>query len=240
MPITAKKHFDDDIRRAWSIYQHAQLQLTAPNPDKKLCNDLMLSAVAMSVGAMDAYLCDAYVDCLSSSLRAYAQGKWPGTFPSGYKKQPLPAGEVLNNTRANRPLWSIRMAARKVMERENILSISRIDDLFNPILPAGKKLWPDFITTLIDHNRIRFTRHTQATIAGLSGKNLDDAKKQAVTALKTRVAYIVQLRHDWIHNCSRPKSSITKLTKRKALSAIRDIHTLIEELDKHIESNRII
>jgi hypothetical protein len=240
MPITAKKHFDDDINRAWNIYKNAQQQLSAQGSDIKLCNDLMLSAVAMSVGAMDAYLCDAYVDCLSSALRAYAQGKWPGSFPGGYKKQLLPAGEVLNSARANRPLWSIRMAARKVMERENILSISKIDDLFNPILPTGKKLWHDFIASLIAHNRIRFTQHTQTTISSLKGKNLDDAKKKAVTTLKSRVAYIVQLRHDWIHNCSRPKSSITKLTKLKALSAIRDIHTLIDELDKHIENNRIV
>lgn len=240
MPKTAKRHFDEDISRAKNIFLHAKKLLSLGPSEKALANDLMLSAVALSVGAMDAYLCDAYVDCLSKALRAYYLKSWPGLFPSAYKKQTLPAGEVLKSTRTSRPLWSIRMAARKVMERENILSISKVEDLFNPVLPAGHKIWGDFIAVIIKHKRKRLTKYTPTTIAGLTGKALDAANKAATATFKRRISSIIQLRHDWIHNCSRPKVAITKITKLQTFSAIRDIDTFICELDTHIENYRVI
>jgi len=238
MPQTAKSHFNDDIKRAFEIFENGRRALA--QGQSILGGDLMLSAVAMSVGAMDAYLCDAYVDCISVALRSYYLQSWPGSFPARYKKQMLPAGEVLNSTRANRPLWSIRMAARKIMERENMLSISKFDELFNPILPNGKKLWNELMPSLMKHNRKRFTRHTAKSWPNVPPAQKEKQLDKSINTFKTRIGSIVQIRHDWIHNCGRPKSAIKHLTRLQAFSAIRDIKIFIDELDAHIDANRIV
>lgn len=211
--------------------------MPATSATAMLGNDLLLSSVAMSIGAMDAYLCDAFVDCLTAALRSYRKGTWAGVFPSGYAKQNLPAG-ILLTTKASRPDWAIRMAARNLMERQNVLSISLVDDLFNPILPPAQKLWLGYIPVLIAHNRARLTRHTSNTIAGLSGKPLEDAKKQATLALKKRIGLIVQDRHDWIHNCARPKSAIKQTNATAAKRAIDDVKLFVTTIDDHVETHR--
>lgn len=236
MPRTARSHFDQDIFRAYRI--HGQGAAMGANPaDPVLKNDLLLASAAMSIGALDAYLCDAFVDCLTAALRAYRGGTWVGAFPSGYAKQNLPAG-ILLAKKASRPNWAIRMASRHLMERQNILSITRLEELFNPILPVSQKLWGTFIVTLIAHNRVRLTKHTASTITGLTGKPLADAKKEAVAAVKKRFASIIQDRHDWIHNCSRPKSAIKQTNDKAAKRVIDDVKLLIAKLDDHIESHR--
>ncbi|MCL1524578.1 hypothetical protein [Xanthomonas nasturtii] len=236
MPTTARSHFDQDISRAIDIHTQAAAMGAAPAAPV-LKNDLLLSSVAMSVGAMDAYLCDAFVDCLTAALRSYRKGTWTGVFPSGYAKQNLPAG-ILLTKKASRPDWAIRMAARNLMGRQNILSISLVDDLFNPILPPAQKLWLSYIPILIAHNRVRLTKHTSTTIAGLAGKPLEAAKKQATSALKKRIGSIVQDRHDWIHNCARPKSAIKQTNTNAALRAIDDIKLFVTTIDDHVETHR--
>ena len=133
---TARRHFDDDIGRASALL--VQASKLHNGGATRLATDIRSASVAMAVGAMDAYLCDKYVDCLTSVLREYRTGSWPGNLPRFYAKQQLPAGEVLDTSRAARPNWAIRMAARSVMEKDNMLSISRVKDHFNPILP-----WPE-------------------------------------------------------------------------------------------------
>jgi hypothetical protein len=236
MPRTARSHFNQDISRAYSIHRQGTVMGKRP-ADPVLKNDLLLASAAMSIGALDAYLCDAFVDCLTAALRAYRDGTWVGKFPSGYAKQNLPAG-ILLARKASRPNWAIRMASRHLMERQNILSISRLDELFNPILPASQKLWGAFIVTLIAHNRVRLTKHTSSTITGLTGNPLDDAKKEAVAAVKKRFASIIQDRHDWIHNCSRPRSAIKQTNATAAKRVIDDVKLLITALDDHIQLYR--
>jgi hypothetical protein len=131
------------------------------------------------------------------------------------------------------------MAARKVMERENVLAISKVDDLFNPILPTGQKLWEDFIPQLILHNRKKFTLHTSTSWAAVLPANKSKEAKKAIDIFKKRISSIVQIRHDWIHNCGRPRQAINNLTRLQALSAMRDIQTFIDELDQHIELHRL-
>ncbi len=146
MAKTHRRHFDEDISRAEAILATAK----ARKGDARVSSDLRLSPVSMAVGAMDAYLCDAYVDCLTAVLRAYVTGQWNGgQLPSHYAKQQLPAGEVLDSSRTERPLWSLRMAARSVMERGNMLTLSRVPEQFNGILPDRHKLWVGLIDRLI-------------------------------------------------------------------------------------------
>ncbi len=201
-------------------------------------NDLQTSSIALSVGAMDAYLCDKYVDCVTAVLRAYANGDWRGALPAHYAKTPLPAGEVLKTTRSQRPLWSIRMAARKLMERDNMLQIGNVPDNFNPILPDGQKLWTDLIDTLISKNRRRFTDVVPGDLVGLNDAAAAKKRKSAIVAFKKRLAGIIQIRHDWIHNCARPKSSIVDYTRGQTVAFTRDVKTFVEDLDSHIEAHR--
>ena len=239
MPTTFRTHFNDDITRTENLLARSRAMQDAGEPER-LYQDIRLSSVALAVGALDAYLCDAYVDCLTAVLRAYTQGQWVGALPSAYSKQLLPAGEILKSTRQHRPLWRVRMAARKVMEKDNMLSLSRLEDHFNGILPNNQKLWLDFVSVLAAHNCVRLTRHVAADLAALAGDALVQAKKQVVSAVKARLTSTIQIRHDWIHNCGRPKNAIYDLTHGQARARIRDIRLFIEDLDNHLDSHRVV
>lgn len=180
-----------------------------------------------------------YVDCLTKVLRAYVRGEWPGELPSFYKNERLPAGEVLDTSRKARPAWGIRMAARSVMERDNMLSLSRVDEMFNPVLPAGQKLWADFIGSVLVHGKKHLTGpKSAAQIAALDGKFKKAATKKAIATLKNRITSIIEIRHDWIHNCGRPKSAIVKYSDGQARVRIGDIRLFVEAFDDHIEAHR--
>jgi hypothetical protein len=239
VPTTFRMHFNDDIARAENILSRSQAMHGAGEPER-LCQDLQLSSVALAVGALDAYLCDAYVDCLTAVLRAYVQGRWVGALPSAYSKQMLPVGEILKSTRQHRPLWRVRMAARKVMERDNMLSLSELQDSFNGILPNNQKLWLDFVPVLASHNLVRLTRHVAADLLSLAGEALVRAKKEVAAAVKARLGSTIQIRHDWIHNCGRPKNAIQELSHGQASARIRDIRLFIEDFDDHLEAHRVV
>lgn len=239
MPTTQRVHFNADIARAEALLEKAEQMEVAGEP-ARLCLDLRSSAVALAVGALDAYFCDAYVDCLSAVLQAYVGNTWTGALPSAFANQQLAAGEVLSTTRQHRPNWSIRMAARKVMAKDNMLSISKLDDKFNGILPANQKLWLTLIPKLVSHNLKRLTKYRAADLAVLTGDPLEKAKKEVVASVKSRIGKIIQFRHDWIHNCGRPKSAIEDLTHGRAHARIRDIRILITEFDDHIQAHRIV
>ncbi len=235
---TPRKHFDEDINRAHDMIRMSK-DKDSDGAGERLVHDVRLSAVALAVGAMDAYFSDAYVDCLTSVLRAYIHGKWRGDLPSAYAKRELPAGEVLDSSRQNRPLWALRMATRTIMERDNMLSISRISDQFNGILPPTQKLWAGLTNDLIAFGSKRFTGITQSELSQLSGKDLEKKKKKAIFLFQDRIKDTVQLRHDWAHNCGRPKSAIQKLTHNQATARVQEIHTLIEAFDDHIQAHRL-
>jgi len=215
----------------------------------RLVQDVRLSGVALAVGAMDAYLCDAYVDCLSAALQAYRRGTWPSAqLPSYYRRQLLPAGEVLDVSRMQRPLWSIRMAARRVMERDNMLAVSRIESMFNGILPPGQRLWDCMVGPFLQHRRKRFTGdRTAADIAALAAvrpmtsaaqKRLNEARKAVTARARSRISSTVQLRHDWIHNCGRPKTSIVTKSSSRAWTHVREVGWFVVALDDHLDQHR--
>ncbi len=60
------------------------------------------------------------------------------------------------------------MAARALMERDNMLRVSRVKDLFNPALPAGKKLWTDVAQVFVDLDRKRLAGFRKADYAARS------------------------------------------------------------------------
>ena len=110
------------------------------------------------------------------------------------------------------------------MEKNNMLALSRIEDCFNGILPPAQNLWVALIPALTAHNLKRLTRHNAAAMGRFAaGKPLQDAQKQVVAAVKSRISKIIQFRHDWIHNCGLPKAAVIDLTHGRAKARIRDI-----------------
>lgn len=239
MPTTAKNHFDEDIARAFALHAKAEV-LQAAGDTTQLAKDIRGAAVAMAVGAMDAYFCDKYVDCLTKALQSYSAGTWNGPFPAVFRQQLLPAGEVLDASRPRRPRWGIRMAAKAVMEKDNMYSLSRLNDVFNGILPGGQKLWVGIVPQLAALGRRRFTKHRAADLAALTGIPLQNAQKEVVGSVKKRIGITVQFRHNWIHNCARPKGAILNYTDGEAKAAMNEIKSLVDIFEAHIEAHRLV
>lgn len=231
MPKTARKHFDDDIARAWAL--HA---LSAAETDPDLAADVARTAVAFGVGAMDAYLCDAFADTLARTLKICQRDKTD--LPAAYAKLALPLGPLTKDyaVRAN---WGWRMAARQLMERDNLLQVSRLKELFNPSLPDGKKLWDDVAEDLIALNRIRMAAISKAAYVALRGKPKAKAKSKAHAEALRRIGTIVQRRHDIAHNCDRPRSAKKTMKIGSAQRMLRDVEDFVRILDEHLEAHRL-
>lgn len=238
-PKTYRKHFDEDIERAQQMLNLAD-RYEADDGDTQIFRDVRYAGVAMAVGAMDAYFCDAYVDCLATSLKHYVRGQYPGELPSVYANRELPAGVALDTSRQHRPLWALRMVARRIMERENMLSSSRVKDEFNGILPTSHKLWVGIIDALIDLGKRRFTGVTPADLRGKKGKDREQLTKKATKCFLDRLTNTIQWRHDWAHNCGRPKLRVDHFTKLQAKARLSEIRDFVEIFDDHLENYRVV
>lgn len=234
MPTTAKNHFDQDVARARKFVQQAEA-LRATDVDAS--GDAARAGVVFAVAGLDAYLCDAYVDTLTRTMRACRnQGC---TLPGGYAKELLPAGPLFAAHYTQRANWALRMAARAVMEKDNLLQVSRVKDLLNPALPPGRKLWLDVVPAYAALNRPRLTRHTAAHLAGLNEDVLAKATKEAAAAILGRIGTIVQRRHDIVHNCDRPRYAYQGMTPPQAKKMLADVVDFVAVLDTHLDDHRV-
>src|SRR5205085_2858803 len=119
---TPKRHFEEDLSRARKILAHARTL----NPDV-LQHDVLRAAWMMAVGASDAYFCDAYGDLLARTLRAKGI-ETAVVIPDRLNNLKVPVIAVLRGTHEG---WRWRMAARELIEKENVLSLDKIRNLFN-------------------------------------------------------------------------------------------------------------
>lgn len=230
MPTTARKHFDDDIGRAWAVHG-----LASGIEDRELAADIARSSVALAVGALDAYLCDAFVDSLARTLKTCRQQSRP--VPSAYGKLMMPVGPLLGEYE-HRENWGLRMSARALMEKDNLLQVGRLKELFNPALQPGHKLWENVVRDFIHLGRRRLTGIDAAGYAALSGVKRQKAGKVAASSVLRRIGEIVQRRHDIVHNCDRPKSAKQKLTLAAAKKMLSDIQAFVTILDDHLDAYR--
>ena len=237
MTSTFRRHFDEDISRAESLLALGNGGAPAIRKGNR-ADDVRLASVAMAVGAMDAYFCDAYVDCLAKRLQSFKSGALG--LPGSYGRRNLPTAILLSPPQNLRPNWSLRMAARDVMERENVLDLDRVTELFNPVLPKGEKLWPNIMGRIIDEDWKRLTGIRKRDYRNLSSSDQTNARKTAVGVMKGRVGETIQFRHDWIHNCGRPKNAIRRLTSGQAKARIREVRAVIEGVDDHLMLYRVV
>jgi hypothetical protein len=132
------------------------------------------------------------------------------------------------------------MAAREIMERDNMLQISRIEGMFNPALPSANRLWGNVIGSYAALNRQRLTRWNATDLTTGNTQTRDRRRKEAIAALKKRIGSIVQRRHDIVHNCDRPKVALQSLTTTQAQRMVADIHDFVRILDNHITTHRLV
>ncbi|WP_406699507.1 hypothetical protein V5E97_11645 [Singulisphaera sp. Ch08] len=128
MPATALQHFEEDIARARAIHAHADPLPHTNAAEQLLRSDLLRSSWMFAVGAMDAYFCDAYTDVVAAM--AISKSRQAAiTLPEWAYDIKIPIRAVLEHYDYTN--WRWRMAARKMMERENVISLVAIQKLFN-------------------------------------------------------------------------------------------------------------
>lgn len=226
---TARSHFDVDIKRARSLLTHAQ-----SIENEELKGDILRSAWMIAVGASDAYFCDAYADLISRTLRAKEFEKQI-ELPPKFDNLLVPVAMVINENSS----WRWRMAARMLIERESVLSIKQIRDLFNQFFDGSNKIInKSTIESWINHEdskqRLWGMNKYQYRKTPQSGKGTKRA--QAVKKFEERMTEIFQRRHDCIHNCDRPKVSIQGITQVQTEKSIEDIEFLVYRCHEALKS----
>lgn len=198
---TANKHFTGDLSRARSLLAHA-----GAVPAVGVRDDVLRAAWMMCVGACDAYFCDAYADLVSRAIRA-KEHEPKVQIPDRLNNLKVPVTAVLRQANGG---WRWRMAARELIEKENVLSLERVKQLFNHFFRKSHRL-------LVADNLGPWIIHPQAKqrLFGVSATKYraqnpsqqGKARRLALERLDDRFERIFQRRHDCIHNCDRPRVS---------------------------------
>lgn len=236
MPATALQHFTEDIARSRAIVAHAD-PLPQPNDaEKRLRSDLLRSAWMFAVGALDAYFCDAYADIIAAT--ASSKSRQPAiTLPDWMSDIKFPLRAVLEEY--DKTNWRWRMAARKMMERENVISLSAIQTLFNKFFRKGHRFFRDLLDAWMSRPdaRVRLFGVAPADYAVKTDPDKHAAREAAIDQFEERFRTIFQRRHDCIHNCDRPRVSPQPLAKGgTVLKVIQDVEFLVLRCDEHINS----
>ena len=237
MPSTAFNHFDQDVARARAIVTHADPLPRSNAPEQMVRSDLLRSAWMFAVGAMDAYFCDAYTDIVAATV--ISKSRHPAAnLPDFFYDIRFPVRAILEPY-ANNENWRWRMAARKMMERENVLSLSTVQTLFNKFFRKGFKLFRDRMADWIVHPdaKKRLFGITDVSFNALGAKQRGQAIEDAQEQMEERYRYLFQRRHDCIHNCDRPKVSPQALPLGgTVLKVIQDAAFLVHRCDEHINA----
>lgn len=222
MPIleTAKQHFDQDIIRANNLLAHAR-GLDAG----EVRNDILRLVWMMAVGACDAYFSDAYADLVARTLKA-KDIQSAVNLPDRLNNLKVPVIAVIRDS----PSWRWRMAARELIEDENVLSIEKMKKLFNHFFRDNHKLFnQNSIDLWILHADAK-QRHfgiNRTTYRALTPAQKGPARKSALEQFSARLDIIFQRRHDCIHNCDRPKVALQTITDSSAEKALQDVGFLV-------------
>jgi hypothetical protein len=235
MPTTALAHFTEDVIRARAIVAHSDpLPMRTP-AEALLRSDLMRSAWMFAVGALDAYFCDAYTDVVAATIISKSRHR-AMVLPDFLYNIKFPVRAILEPY-DNNLNWRWRMAARKMMEKENVLSLEEVKKLFNKFFRDGHRLIGDVLDTWIQHPQAtrRLFGITRGAYARLDPAGRHAARRLAKEQLEERFATIIQRRHDCIHNCDRPKMAPQPLVKGgTVIKVVEDVEFLVHRCDEHI------
>lgn len=189
-----------------------------------------------AVGALDAYFCDAYTDVVAAT--ASSKSRQPAiVLPEWVYDIKFPIRAVLEDY--DKTNWRWRMAARKMMERENVISLAAVQTLFNKFFRRGHKFFRDLLDAWVSHpdSKIRLFGVARVDYAAMTDQDRQQARDGAIDQLEDRFRAIFQRRHDCIHNCDRPRMSPQPLDKGgTVLKVIQDVEFLVSRCDEHITS----
>lgn len=234
MPATALQHFEEDIARAKAILVHADPLPRTNAAEQLLRSDLLRGAWMFAVGAMDAYFCDAYTDIVAST--ASSKTRQPAiTLPDWAYDIKIPIRAVLEDY--DNTNWRWRMAARKMMERENVISLKAVKDLFNKFFRKKHRFFRDQLDAWMSRPdaKIRLFGISQADYVAKPPQDKHTAREAAIDQFEERFKAIFQRRHDCIHNCDRPRVSPQPLsTGGTVLKVIQDVDYFVHRCDEHI------
>lgn len=236
MPTTALQHFKEDIDRAKAIVKHADPLPRGTDAEKLLRSDLLRSAWMFAVGALDAYFCDAYTDIIAAT--ASSKSRQPEILlPEWVYEVKFPLRAILE--KYDNENWRWRMAARKMMERENVTSLSAIQKLFNKFFEKGARFFRDPLDAWMSHAdaKTRLFGVARSDYLAMASTDRHKARETAIGQFEERFRIIFQRRHDCIHNCDRPRMSPQPLVKGgTVLKVIQDIEFLVNRCDEHINT----
>jgi hypothetical protein len=233
----ALNHFRQDLGRARAIVAHADPLPHGTPAEELLRSDLLRSAWMFGVGALDAYFCDAYTDVVAATIIAKSHHA-ALVLPEFFHDNRFPVRAILEPY-ANNVNWRWRMAARKMMEREHVLSLATIQTLFNKFFRTGQKFFRDLLPGWIVHPDSR--RHlfaiSAARFRALPPPQRGQAVADAQARLDDRFRLIFQRRHDCIHNCDRPRVRPQPLSDTDiVLRVLGDVEFLVRRCDEHINA----
>jgi hypothetical protein len=189
----------------------------------------------MAVGACDAYFCDAYADLIARTLQA-KEIEPRVAIPDRLNNLRIPVIAVIREMRGG---WRWRMAAREMIERENVLSLGKIKELFNHFFRDGRKLMTaDTIEVWMLHreSRQRLFGITPTAYRALAQGQKGTAKKSAIRKFEERFQTVFQRRHDSIHNCDRPKMALQHINDSTVEKQIQDIQFLVMRCHEALSS----
>jgi hypothetical protein len=233
MPKTAIDHFNQDIARASALVTHVDSLPTAT--DLQLRSDILRSAWMFAVGALDAYFCDAYTDLVAATI--ISKSRQPSmALPDFFYEVKFPVRAILEPY-DNNENWRWRMAARQMMERENILKLETIRSFFNKFFRKDRKFFHNLLADWIvkPNAKKRLFGISSIAFTGLASQEQSKAVHAAWDQMQERYRTIFQRRHDCIHNCDRPKVSPQPLKRSgTVLKVIQDIEFLVVHSDQHI------
>jgi len=237
VPSTALNHFNQDTARARAIVAHADSLPRTNSEEQLLRSDLLRSAWMFAVGAMDAYFCDAYSDIVAATIIAKNRHA-AANLPDFFYDIRFPIRAILEPYATN-DNWRWRMAARKMMERENVLSLPAVQTLFNKFFRKGHRFFHDRIADWLVHpnSKKRLFGITRAAFNVLAAAQREPAIVDAQEQMKMRYRELFQRRHDCIHNCDRPRVAPQPLAQGgTVLKVIEDAEFLVQRCDEHIDA----
>lgn len=217
---TAKQHFGDDVQRGRDLLAHARTL-----PAGRLQGDILRATWMMSVGACDAYFSDAYADLIARTLRA--KDLQPAVnLPDRLNNLKVPVIAVIRGSSS----WRWRMAARELIEDENVLSLEKIKQLFNHFFRKTHKIISQETIEgwlLHPHAKTRLFGITRTNYRALTAADKSKARKAALDKFGEYFTEIFQRRHDCIHNCDRPKMALLPISDTTVEKRIQDIEFLV-------------
>jgi hypothetical protein len=237
MPATALQDFYEDAARVRALIAHADALPRANPADQSLRSDVLRSAWMFAVGALDAYFSDAYTDVVAATIISKSRHD-PMTLPDFFYDIRFPVRAVLESYAVN-VNWRWRMAARRMMDRENVLKLETIQKLFNKFFRKGHRFFGDVLDSWITHPdaKKRLFGITRQAYNALAAADKETARTAAREQMEERYGAIFQRRHDCIHNCDRPRVSPQRLVLGgTVLKVLQDVEFLVVRCDGQINA----